>query len=463
MLNSVFDKVPNGFFNMLSSGSDNVNNAGCLLEIYSQYDTEVSYRIPRKQLRDALALYIIENSLHFSDEEEDKSSDIANLIIRKFSDPSVGWLSEETDDATYEKFIVMTEAGLALSEFLLNLEKPEKVEYASYIYNIYNTLKNVDQWKSDPYVGAVKTVYRNAKALAKSLKGLSTFIRKKIEEFTRETSLETLTDHLMEYCDGDFIREYARLTKGENIHTYRGEITRRLDELWNDSEMRETIILGCEIEENLSESEAEDAVINMIENTKRFLHEDYSRIMKDIKHKINMHIHIAIGRIRFIRNSGKDARGNVEQVLKLLRAAIDEGNLDEDLPDEMLQLYRFDRQEFIDRSSLWTPKKTRTIKKAIITEVEVLTQEEKDEARRKLEQESYNPYSKKKMKAYMDRLMDGKDEMDCADLPMRTREELLADISAVAYSNENGYEISVEDGYIESNDLILRRFTVRRK
>ena len=93
MAPNVFNRIPSGFFNLLSSGSDNINNAGCLPEIYSQYDMEVSYRIGRKQLRDALALYILENNLSFSEEEADeKSSDVANSIIRKFTDEDCGFI-----------------------------------------------------------------------------------------------------------------------------------------------------------------------------------------------------------------------------------------------------------------------------------------------------------------------------------------------------------------------------------
>lgn len=464
MAPNVFNRIPSGFFNLLSSGSDNINNACCLLEIYSQYDMEVSYRISRKQLRDALALYIMENNLSFSEDEVDeKSSDVANSIIRKFTDEGCGWLTEEIDDATYEKYIIMTEAGIALSEFLLALEQPEKIEYSSYIYNIYNTLMNSDQWKSDPYVNAVKSVYNNAKSLAKSLKRLSTFIRKRIEELTRETSLETLTEHLLEYCDGDFIKEYARLTKQQNIHMYRSHIRSKLDEIVNNPEMHELIVYGCAIEENITEDRAEDYVLEMVENTKRFLNEDYDRIMRDIKHKINMHIHIAVGRIRFIRNSGKDAQGNVEQVLKLLRTSIDEGNLLDELPDEMTKLYRFDRNEYIDRASLWSPRKNKTIKKPVTTETEILTQNDKDDAITALEKEAYNPYSKRRMRVFLETQMGNRDEIDSSELPMSNKQELLSDISAVAYCEENGFEVTVEDGYLETNNMLLKRFKIRRK
>lgn len=465
-MNRVFNMIPDGFFNPLSSGSNKVANAGCLLEIYEQYDMEVSYRISRKTLRDDLAIYILENHLKSDDEtetDETRPADIANNFIRKFASPEVGWLTEETDDTTYEKYIVMTEAGIALAEFLRSIEKPEKEEYSTYIFNIFNTLQNVDQWRDDPYVNAVKPVYKNAKALAKSLKRLSTFIRKTIEEMLKEVSLEELTEKLLEYCNGDFIREYARLTKQQNIHIYRSRIRQILDQMINDSERFETIVLGCAIEESITETEAETYVYDMIDATKRFLSEDYDRIMSDIKHKINMHLHIAVGRIRFIRNHGTDSRGSVEQVIKLLKESLAKRDIKDSLPEEMTDLFRLDRNEFIDIDSIKFPKKNRGIRKAVVSEIDVLTEEDILAAKLQQEEEAFNPYSKEKMKKYMSELFSYRTELHAEDIPVSSRDELLAAVSAVAYGSENGYEISAEDGYIETNDLLLRRFSVTKK
>lgn len=462
MQTHIFEKVPQGFFNLLASGSGNDVNAGCLLEIYRQYDMEVSYRISRKQLRDALAIYISENNIHLS-EEDDKNLDIANSILRKFSDDECGWLTEETDDATYEKYIVMTEAGIALAEFLISLEKPEKVEYSTYIYSIYNTLTHSEQWKSDPYVGAIKTVYNNAKALSKSLKRLSTFIRKLIEDLIRETSLETLTDNLLAYCNGDFIKEYARLTKQQNIHMYRSEIRQRLDAIISDSELHETIILGCAIEENLKEDEAENRVYDMVESTKQFLSDDYDRIMKDIKHKINVHIHVAIGRIRFIRNNGTDSRGNVEQILKHFKESLDECDMNEELPEEFQDLFRLDRNEYIDTGSIWYPRKNHVIKKATVTDVETISEDDLLEAKARMEAEAYNPYSKSRMKRFLNEMLGGRQQIESDEMPLGDKSALLSTISAVAYAEENGFEVELQDGFVESDDMYLRRFSVRRK
>ena len=71
-----------------------------------------------------------------------------------------------------------TENGIALAEFLNRLEKPEKEEFPSYIYDKYNTLNNAEQWKENPYVNGIKNINKNARTLSKALKKLSTLVRK---------------------------------------------------------------------------------------------------------------------------------------------------------------------------------------------------------------------------------------------------------------------------------------------
>ena len=58
---NLFDTLPGSFFNCLASGSSNRIYADCLLLIYHEYDREITYRIPRSQVRDALAVYLMEH------------------------------------------------------------------------------------------------------------------------------------------------------------------------------------------------------------------------------------------------------------------------------------------------------------------------------------------------------------------------------------------------------------------
>lgn len=104
---NVFDSIPDGFFNCLASSSNHRAYAGCLGAVYGQYSNAVSYRLPRADIRDSLALYLLQNHIELKEDgTEDLSAgnDQANFVIRKFV--ASGYLEEETDDTTFEKFIV---------------------------------------------------------------------------------------------------------------------------------------------------------------------------------------------------------------------------------------------------------------------------------------------------------------------------------------------------------------------
>lgn len=67
---SVYDVIPNNFFNPLSSNSNYRVNAALLQFIYEQYDNEISYRIKRNILRDEMAYYISEHVEEFLNEND---------------------------------------------------------------------------------------------------------------------------------------------------------------------------------------------------------------------------------------------------------------------------------------------------------------------------------------------------------------------------------------------------------
>ena len=464
---NVFNVIPDNFFNYLASNSNQRLYSQCLRLIYEQYEREISYRIPRNQIRDALAIYLLENHVSLESDDEAGSiknhTDLASSILRKFCAKNVGWLEEENDDATYEKQILMTEQGLLLAEFLIQLEKPEKEEYSGYIFNIYNTLKNEELWLENPYVNGIKSIHLNAKLLSKSLKKLSTFIRKIIEKMVNEGSLESLTENLLEYFDGSFIREYSRLTKQQNIHVYRNYIRSKLDEMRMAQELIEKLASECIAEEELEREEAQEYVLDMILSTRKFLVEDYDRIMKDIKHKINVYLQVAIGRARFLRNRETDERGNVERTVKYIVEEMKELGWEDEIPEELQILFPFEKHIFIDPASLRYPRKQQAIRQTTVTEIEGMTEEDLENARKAQEKEAYDPFSKDKMKEYLRLCMGKRTVLQAEELPMDCKEDMLAALSAVAYGDENGFDIIPQEGYLETNEMLLRRFEIVRR
>ena len=104
---NVFDSIPDGFFNCLASSSNHRAYAGCLGAIYEQYSSAVSYRLPRTDIRDSLVIYLLQNHIELKEDGTEDlvtGNDQANFIIRKFV--ASGYIEEETDDITFEKYIV---------------------------------------------------------------------------------------------------------------------------------------------------------------------------------------------------------------------------------------------------------------------------------------------------------------------------------------------------------------------
>ena len=125
---NLFDRLNNNFFNPLASISKNRINSECIIGIYNLFEHELSYKISREAVRDTIA-ELLNNDYSYSEEPSLLSiNDRAGAMIRDFKDS--GWLTEEIDDVTYNKYIILTEEGIALAEFLSKLITPQKTEFS---------------------------------------------------------------------------------------------------------------------------------------------------------------------------------------------------------------------------------------------------------------------------------------------------------------------------------------------
>jgi len=465
-MQNLFDLIPRSFFNLLSSGSQNRVYSDCLEVIYREYERQISYRLPRNTIRDAVALYLLENHIQLETEEDQtirNVQDAASAVLRKFTDESVGWLEEETDDETYEKQIMMTERGVQLAEFLQSLKTQEKDEYAGYIINIYDLLNNADVWKEHPYINGLKAIHKNARMLSGALKKLATYIRRNIERLAREETLESLTENLIEYLEGSFIREYARLTRQQNVHVYRARIRPEMNRLKDDPDLLRRLTEDCMTEENLPHRQAEDQVIDMIDAASRFLFLDYDRMMEDIHGKINTYLTIAVGRARFLRSQERNLRGHVERMIHHLLEETAETGLKDELPEELQSLFLVDGRQYLDEESLRYPRRNRRVTRETESEYAELDEMEAERQLEELRREVYDPFSRERSGKWLMALMGNREKMEAGDLGIRSQDDLLMALSAAAYAQENGYAIAVGEDFAETDSSVIRNFTITKK
>ena len=220
---------------------------------------------------------------------------------------------------------------------------------------------------------------------------------------------------------------------------------------------------GCAAEEGLTEEEAEDEVLEMLLLTRQFLTEDYDQIMQEIRHKINIYLQIAVGRARFLRNREADIRGSIERTIRYLAEEMEEIGWKDELPREASGLFLLDQHEFIDTGSIRFPRRQHSIQNETSAQIEEMTKEDIERAKASQEKEAFNPYSKEKMKAYLENILGPGKRLKSEELPLESRRDLLCALSAAAYGQENGYEIRTLDGYLETQNLLLRRFEIIKK
>ena len=461
---SLFDVIPADFFTTLGRGNPNrAAYSEILIKIYGLFENEISYRIVRDNVRDTIAAFLLENHIDVQDEEETEVSDEsdwnhkASLFIRRMV--QAGWLEEETDDTTLEKNIAMTDNGIALAQFIESLKNPARTEFSVSIYNIYNTLEHWEQGTQNPYKLILTPVYEEARKLSSALKKLATSIKKIIEGMLREGNLVSLTENIIKYCDGDFIKEYSRLVQQQNIHLYREKISRRLEDLKGPGYFG-LLVQSAMDEDGYTRDGAEDKILRMLDGTRRFLHDDYNKIMKRIKDQINAYIKIAVARERMLRNKGQDKQGNVEATVRYLVQNLDNDKLNE-IDEEIQFLFHIHDYEFVDTTSIHYPRKSQSIQANIEVDAVEMSLEERERQKRQLQQESFNPYSKELMKEFLERAQKN-GRIDGTDIPLNDKKDVLASLAAVTYARDNGYVVEIEDEFLETDQFMVRHWRAKK-
>lgn len=65
-------------------------------------------------------------------------------------------------------------------------------------------------------------------------------------------------------------------------------------------------------------------------------------------------------------------------------------------------------------------------------------------------QAAFNPYSKERMKRYTEQIMGNKIEITASAFPVLSKNDVLALTAAVAYAEENGFDVETGNQYISA-------------
>lgn len=138
---NLFDILPENLFSILSSPNKKIY-INALFVIRECFTQEMS--IPREGVAIAIASKMEEELLQIQVEDEEESienslSERAYYILRRLK--WAGWIETEIEDRSFEENVILPDYTIEILNLLYSLTHKKNLEYNSYAYQTYATLK----------------------------------------------------------------------------------------------------------------------------------------------------------------------------------------------------------------------------------------------------------------------------------------------------------------------------------
>lgn len=140
---NLFDILPENLFSILASPNKKIyiNALFVIREVFSQ---EMS--IPREGLAISIASKMEDELLQMQEDDDDKEEKIENslserayYILRKLK--WAGWIETEIENSNFEENVILPDYTIEILNLLHSLTYKKNLEYNSYAYQTYATLK----------------------------------------------------------------------------------------------------------------------------------------------------------------------------------------------------------------------------------------------------------------------------------------------------------------------------------
>jgi hypothetical protein len=464
-----FQIVPEDFFKTLTS-KYKTTYIDCLRLIYNTYKTELSFGVDKEIIIAELEQYFDSESgaeMVFDEDDNEIARDSrakANAILRRLKDS--GWLEYELGNDFKVKVNLFDYAATMIESFN-KIIKNEETEYQSLVSQIHATLLNQDGY-AKPYEYIIKRVVENTEELMVGLKKLNTNIKKHIDAITNEKSAGEIVQDFFVYHKDIGSKAYHRIKTSDNISHFRLAIIEKLSYILNDEQVSKRAVQGyMEIEQIADQDEAQDSlrckIISIISAFR-----NYDDIISEIDYKHSKYIGSAVARAKFLLTNTNNAEGKISKILKYLSDefnAADSLNLNDELDDEVLEIFSIFPQCFIDSDSLYVvPISKKMSLPDVLSDNLGISAEERALRKFTMQERSRNRFSRKNINTYVDELLRDKKAVLASTLPLESKRDLIKVIFISLYGRDKKsiYKTTSLDVTITVNDFRFNDFLIER-
>ncbi|KAB3536072.1 hypothetical protein F8154_04755 [Alkaliphilus pronyensis] len=465
---NLFNIVSDDFFKPLTS-KYKVTYIDCIRLIYNTYKTELSFGVDKVVILAELEHYFDDQSSEdmVFDEDQEVAKDSrtkANAILRRLKDS--GWLTYEVSN-DYRVKVNLYDYTATMIESFNKIIKNEEMEYQSLVSQIHATLLNKEAYVK-PYEYIIKRVIENTEELIVGLKKLNTNIKKYIDAITNEKTAGEIVQDFFLYHRDIGSKAYHRIKTSDNISHFRTSIIENLYNILNDEHIYERAILGyMEIEEVENRIDAEDSLRRKILSIISAFR-NYDDIISEIDNKNAKYIGSAVARAKFLLTNTNNAEGKISKILAYLADEFnndDTLNLNDDVSEDLLEVFNMFPQGFIDNDSLYVVPISK--KMSLPEELSAtlgISEEERELRKLALQEKNKNRFSRKNINNYVNQLLTDKKAVLASTLPLESKRDLIRVIFISLYGKDkkSKYKTTKTNKIIAINSFRFSDFIIER-
>lgn len=441
---NLFDKIPENFFSILVSKNKNIY-IDALFVLREAFKQEMT--ISRENIISRLINNLEEEFYKEDFSEEDEAHELkdnnisskAYFLLRKLK--WAGWLEFEMQRDSFEEYIIIPDYAIKFIDLLYSIVEEKQVEYNSYVFATYSSLKLASMEKDETY-NAIITAYNNTIQLINELKSLYNSLGRFHRKMSNQDNVNAIVNqHFFEYKDYSDEMIFPRFTR-DSVPRYKSPIREMLNSILADKErLEKTIRVASQNKKYKTREEAENDILDKI-RTVLEVYENIDATMNEIERKNTDYVRASVHRIQYLLTNDKELKGKLVNILK--------NSKDEKVLEEMEKKANLLRQEYVGKDSIYirnSNDKRKQGKPMPLKEQSEIDMKTFYEFAKSLE----NVYSNKRINEFMEKNFKGKPFISSMEIELNTVEDLILLILATIKADKSGKSFY----YIEDSEEII--------
>lgn len=460
---NLYDVIPDNLFSVLASKNKGlyVKTLFVLLDAFKQHlkiskDELISMIISR--LDDDIS------AADFSDEEllesEYSLSGKAHFLVRRLK--TVGWILIETE-SDFKEYVTVPGFSYKIIQLLYDISNVSETENFAYVYSTYSSLKNADDTR-DAYemITALNDGASRTEKLVESLKSVYHSITYYNQQLIDTLNVNNvLHSHYEIYQEEIIARILKPLKVKDSVPKYKIPIQLILKKWLLDENAVAEMVRYTVSNQKTDEEECRVDILRKI----YYIMETYDNLEKDfisvIDNKNRQYTKATTQKIDYLINSDQTVKGNL---LTLLKYISNEKYSEKvcSLLESSFELYEL---SFINEESLYSRKKS--VKRDRNSEL-IMTDTSVDfeiKAKAMALQIMNNKYSKQNVAAFVDRLLENKEEISTSDFEIQDDDTYIMTLLSVVQANDRNskYTVSVSEEFVKYGKYEIPLVVYRRR